>query len=175
MQLSLPDLTVINQSLFGLIKELENLSSFRTSVRDESLRSLFDEQWKTHLTNYDALVNLLHDHAFSQPNSSPLHRTRSQHASDVHNLSLDARLSTPTDRLMAFSHFLAVSRAGREYGGYLFEVSYPPLYDYLWNTLALYSSDAQSLKGWITANGYFLTQWAAPEQVAELQGVFFLS
>lgn len=173
MQLSLADLTVINQSLFGLVKELENLSSFKTSVRDESLQKLFNEQWDTHLANYNALVNLLHNHGFSQPNSSPIRRPRSQNTSDVNNLSLDVSLLTPTDRLMAFSHFLAVSRAGCEYGRYLFEVSYPPLYEYLWNTLALYSSDAQSLKGWITVNGYFLTQRASPEQVAQLQAVFF--
>jgi hypothetical protein len=172
MQLSLADLTVINQSLFGLVKELENLSSFKTSVRDEALKKLFIEQWDTHLSNYHALVNLLHDHGFSQPNSSTLHQDRPHNTPDVHNLSLDLSLTTPNDRLMAFSHFLAVSRAGREYGTYLFEVTYPPLYEYFWNTLRLYSSDAQSLKGWITSHGYLLTQWASPEQVAQLQAVF---
>lgn len=90
----------------------------------------------------------------------------------VNGMIADIQISSADDRFLTYSNFLAVSRAGREYGGYLFDVIYPPLAEYLEKPVHLYVNDARALTAWITKRGYYLTQWASREQVLFLQQLF---
>ena len=173
MDVTVADISIINDILFGLLKELENLTVFKNSAKDDSLADLLEEQWETHIANYNALLNLLHAEPFAQPKGHdlvPLATIRSK--TEVHDMMPDIQSLSADDRLIAYSHFLAVSRAGREYGWHVFDVTYLPLAEYLEKTVHLYIHDARTLKAWIAERGYYLIQWASAEQVSLLQQVF---
>lgn len=173
MKLTVGDIKVWNESLIGLIKELENLSSFATHAENPSLKEIFAEQLITHRQNYVGLQTLL-------DGASNLGRgTLSRYPSLVPpkgvstpHLVLEPSTDKSSDRLLAYSHFLACCRGGREFAWNLFDVSYPPLAEILQHAVSHYARDAVTVKQWLLDHGHYLTEWATTEQIRSLQETF---
>ncbi len=174
MKLTIADIKVWNESLIGLIKELENLLAFKTNAADSALQAIFGEQLITHRKNYLSLQSLLQGGSAPEmvgkgvryPDLSAPERPTTPH------LVLEVNPGQSGDRLLAYSHFLACCRGGREFAWNLFDVSHPPLAEVLQRAILQYAEDAVTMKQWLLDHGHYLTEWATPEQVQSLQDTF---
>jgi hypothetical protein len=161
--------------LMGLTKELENLAVFQRAVQDRTLARMLERQRQTHSAAYNAGVALLagHEALVPEPELEPSvderGRTRGVEPPAAVQLGPDLDRGAMNDRLIAYSHCLAVSRAGREYAWAIFEVSFPPLQTFLEQLFRLYVQDARTLKRWILAEGYDVVQHVAPSYVETLR------
>lgn len=174
MNLTVGDIKVWNESLMGLIKELENLLNFKKNAKDPGLSGIFAEQLVTHRQNYVTLQSLLD----GEPNGDrepTLRRYPSLSVSEerpVPHLVLEGHPGQSGDRLLAYSHFLACCRGGREFAWNLFDVSYPPLAEVLQPAILQYAEDAVTMKQWLLDHGHYLTEWATADQIQALQATF---
>lgn len=174
MELTVGDLKVWNESLIGLIKELENLANFASQVKDQALRDVMSQQLATHRENYQALKALLGGESGSGPGHTET-RFQSFPVSDREqpgHLAMTTNTGKSSDRLMAYSHFLACCRGGREFAWNLFDVTYAPLAEVLQKAFTLYAHDALAMKHWLMSHGDYLMQLATQEQIRDLIATF---
>ncbi len=174
MNLTVGDVKVWNESLIGLIKELENLLNFKEKAKDPGLSGIFSEQLITHRQNYATLQSLL-DGAPRVDREPTMRRYPSLSVSDAPaslHLVLEGNAGAPGDRILAYSHFLACCRGGREFAWNLFDVSYPPLAEVLEQAILQYAEDAVTMKQWLLDHGHYLIEWASPEQIQALTATF---
>lgn len=174
VNLTFGDIKVWNESLIGLIKELENLLNFKEKAKDPGLSGIFSEQLITHRQNYVTLHSLL-DGTSRVDREPTIRRYPSLSVSDAPSsphLVLEGNAGASSDRLLAYSHFLACCRGGREFAWNLFDVSYPPLAEVLEQAILQYAEDAVTMKQWLLDHGHYLIEWAASDQIQALQAAF---
>ena len=174
MELTIGDLKVWNETMIGLIKELENLENFVGKAKDDSLRELLSNQFKTHRNHYVLLKVLLNGENPSDLTKPDL-TVLAQHGpigSAPTHLGLAEDANQSGDRLMAYSHFLACCRGGREFAWNLFDVTYPPLTEVLLSGVRLYASDVLTMKRWLMSHEHYLSQPASQNQIQTLQHTF---
>ena len=171
MELTIADLKVWNETLLGLIKELENLSNFTERVVDDTLREIFREQLTSHRQNYEKLRWMLQGKNEAETVSEAWPIVSNGPSQNTPRLELTSS-NQSRDRLMAYSHFLACCRGGREFAWNVFDVSSLPLASILETAFRLYVHDASLVKRWLLDRGYYLSQSATNQQIEILQGTF---
>ena len=178
MNLTICELSYLNELITSCVNTITCMSLFKNQVYDEELKALLNTHFPIHIEDYNKKVEFVKDVKTANGKLNVPELNTSIFSENINNsklaepISVNTNATTLTDREIALSYFLTLKRAGKEYAIASMEATNPVLRQFLKDAYTMSCNHSYEVYEWMAKNNYYPIILSTGEQTGSIASIY---
>lgn len=178
MNLTICELSYLNQLISSCVNTITCMSLFRNQVQDAQLKAMLETHFPAHVEDYNRKVEFVKDVKQASGDLAVPNMTTSVFDSQENSsktavpVTVNTDVKTLNDREIALSYLLTLKRAGKEYAVASMEATNPKLRQFLKDAYTMSCNHSYEVCQWMVKHDFYPITLATGEQVGQIAAMY---